>query len=242
MVFCVINDGGDSGYCIVEQLLQLGHEVLLIERNPELPLTLKNQSKENLQVSIFDFYQTELIEKAIKDILVSGKKLNGMVYAGGVGGVRPLAMNTTQFIHQMMNANLYAFLEFVRVLTKKARFENGGSIVAISSVSSVKGLKSKITYSASKAALDASVRGLAVELADRKIRVNSIRKGWVEADLKHDFIQDNMALSNQDDQARQLLGTIGTNDLANLVCFLLSDQSKFMSGTNVLLDGTYTIS
>jgi NAD(P)-dependent dehydrogenase (short-subunit alcohol dehydrogenase family) len=242
MVFCVINDGGDSGYCIVKQLLQLGHEVLLLEKNPELPLSLKNQSKDNLQVVIFDFYQTELIEKTIKDVLASDKKLNGLVYAAGIGGVRPLALNTTQFIHQMMNANLYTFLEFVRVLTKKARFENGGSIVAISSVSSVKGLKSKITYSASKAALDASVRGLAVELADRKIRVNSIRKGWVEADLKHDFIQDNMVLSNQDDQARQLLGTIGTDDLANLVCFLLSDQSKFMSGTNVLLDGTYTIS
>lgn len=242
MIFCVINDGGDSGYCIVEQLLQLGHEVLLLERNPELPLNLQNQSQENLQVIQFDFYQTELIENTLKEILASGKKLNGLVYAAGMGGVRPLAMNTTQFIHKLMNANLYTFLEFVRVLTKKALFENGGSIVAISSVSSVKGLKSKITYSASKAALDASVRGLAVELADRKIRVNSIRKGWIEADLKHDFIQDNMALSNQDDQARQLLGTIATTDLANLVCFLLSDQSKFISGTNVLLDGTYTIS
>jgi NAD(P)-dependent dehydrogenase (short-subunit alcohol dehydrogenase family) len=242
MIFCVINDGGDSGYCIVEQLLQLGHEVLLLERNPELPLNLQNESQENLQVVLFDFYQTELIENMSKEILASGKKLNGLIYAAGMGGVRPLAMNTTQFIHKLMNANLYTFLEFVRVLTKKALFENGGSIVAISSVSSIKGLKSKITYSASKAALDASVRGLAVELADRKIRVNSVRKGWVEADLKHDFIQDNMALSNQDDQARQLLGTIGTNDLANLVCFLLSDQSKFISGTNVLLDGTYTIS
>lgn len=242
MVFCVINDGGDSGYCIVDQLLQLEYEVLLFERNPELPLSLKNYSQENLKVFIFDFYQTEFIEKTIKDVLASDKKLNGLIYAAGIGGVRPLAMNTTPFIHQMMNANLYTFLEFVRVLTKKARFENGGSIVAISSVSSVKGLKSKITYSASKAALDASVRGLAVELADRKIRVNSIRKGWVEADLKHNFIQDNMALSSQDDQARQLLGTIGTKDLANLVCFLLSDQSRFMSGSNVLLDGTYTIS
>ena len=71
MVFCVINDGGDSGYCIVEQILQLGYEVLLLERNPELPLRLINHAKENLQVITFDFYQTELIEKTIKHLFHS---------------------------------------------------------------------------------------------------------------------------------------------------------------------------
>jgi NAD(P)-dependent dehydrogenase (short-subunit alcohol dehydrogenase family) len=242
MIFCVINDGGDSGYCIVEQLLLLKHEVILIDRKEQLPDSLINLKNNNLSFYSFDFYQTQLIESELKQILSIGKKINGFVYSAGIGGVRPLALNTTGFVSEMMNANLYAFLEFSRLISKKTRFENGGSIVAISSVSSVKGLKSKIAYSASKAALDAAVRGMAAELADRKIRVNSIRKGWVEADLKHDFIQDNIALSAQDDHARQLLGTIGTADLAKLVCFLLSDDSKFISGTNVLLDGAYTIS
>lgn len=241
-MYCIINDGGDSGYCIVEQLLQLNHEVILIDRNELLPDSLIKLNNSNLSFYSFDFYQTQLIESELKMILSPGQKLNGFVYSAGIGGVRPLALTTTGFVSEMMNANLYAFLEFSRLISKKTRFENGGSIVAISSVSSVKGLKSKIAYSASKAALDAAVRGMSAELADRKIRVNSIRKGWVEADLKHDFIQDNIALSTQDDLAKQLLGTIGTADLAKLVCFLLSDDSKFISGTNVLLDGAYTIS
>lgn len=241
-MYCIVNDGGDSGYCIVEQLLLLNHEVILIDRNELLPDSLVKLDNKNLSFYSFDFYQTQLIESELKMILSAGQKLNGFVYSAGIGGVRPLALTTTGFVSEMMNANLYAFLEFSRLISKKTRFETGGSIVAISSVSSIKGLKSKIAYSASKAALDAAVRGMAAELADRKIRVNSIRKGWVEADLKHDFIQDNIALSAQDDHARQLLGTIGTADLAKLVCFLLSDDSKFISGTNVLLDGAYTIS
>lgn len=241
-MYCIINDGGEAGYSIVEQLLCLNHDVLLIDRNPILPANILEIKTGVLDFISFDFYQTELIELEIKNNLVLSKKITGIVYSAGIGGVRPLGLMNTSFVHKMMNANLYAFLEFSRVLTKKTRFENGGSIVAISSVSSIKGLKSKIAYSASKAALDASVRGMAAELAERKIRVNSIRKGWVEADLKHDFIQDNIALSTNDDHSKQLLGTIGTSDLAKLVCFLLSDDSKFISGTNVLLDGAYSIS
>jgi len=242
MMYCIINDGGDTGYCIVEQLVQLNHEVILIDRKDQLPDSLLKMKSNRFSFYSFDFYQTHLIESELKNILLPGKKINGFVYSAGIGGVRPLALTTTTFVSEMMNANLYAFLEFARLLSKKTRLEIGGSIVAISSVSSIKGLKSKIAYSASKAALDAAIRGMAAELAERKIRVNSIRKGWVEADLKHDFIQDNIALSAQDDHARQLLGTIGTADLAKLVCFLLSDESRFISGTNVLLDGAYTIS
>lgn len=241
-MYCIINDGGEAGYSIVEELLCLNHDVLLFDRNSILPANLLEIKTGVLDFISFDFYQTELIELEIKNNLVLSKKITGLVYSAGIGGVRPLGLMNTSFVHQMMNANLYSFLEFTRVLTKKTRFENGGSIVAISSVSSIKGLKSKIAYSASKAALDAAVRGMAAELAERKIRVNSIRKGWVEADLKHDFIQDNIALSKNDDHSKQLLGTIGTRDLAKLVCFLLSDDSKFISGTNVLLDGAYSIS
>jgi NAD(P)-dependent dehydrogenase (short-subunit alcohol dehydrogenase family) len=241
-MYCIINDGGAVGYSIVEQLLQLNHEVILIDRNDFLPDLLIKLNNSSLYFYSFDFYQTQLIESELKMILPFGKKLNGFVYAAGIGGVRPLALTNTNFVHEMMNANLYAFLEFAKLLSKKSRFEIGGSIVAISSVSSIKGLKSKIAYSASKAALDAAIRGMAAELAERKIRVNSIRKGWVEADLKHDFIQDNIDLSTQDDLGKQLLGTIRTTDLAKLVCFLLSDDSRFISGTNVLLDGAYTLS
>jgi len=236
----VVNDGGASGIEIVKQLLLRKHDVVLIEREP---FNDENLLKEgSLKTYVVDFYKTENIAEEIKKILADGIKLKGFVYAAGIGGVRPLGLTTTPFLHQMMNANLYAFVEFVRCVCKKIYFESEGSVVAISSVSSTKGLKSKIAYSASKAALDGAIRGMAAELADRKIRVNSIQKGWVRADMQHGFIQDNMALSEQDDLKKQLLGVIETEDLAKLVCYLLSDDAKFITGTNMVLDGGYTIS
>lgn len=238
----VINDGGVTGYEIVKLLLQQNKQVVLVERNQNLDLMniLSNQEQQNLTIHYIDFYQTENIEPLVKNLIIN-QKFNGLVYAAGIGGVRPLGLTTTAFLHDMMNANVYAFVEWVRCVCKKNRFESGGSVVAISSVSSTKGLKSKIAYSASKAALDAAIRGMAVELADRLIRVNSIQKGWVRADMQHSFIQDNMALNENSDLSKQILGVIENEDLAKSVLFLLSDDSKFMTGTNMVLDGGYTL-
>ena len=111
----------------------------------------------------------------------------------------------------------------------------------MSSVSSIRGLKSKVAYCASKAALDAAVRAIAAELGERKIRVNSILKGWVEADMKQGFIQDNMSLSENDDFKKQILGVVSSDDIANSIVFLLSDASKSITGTALLVDGGYTL-
>ncbi len=236
----VINDGNDTGFSIVNQLINQNYHVVLIERQlPKSDVAFNGIG--TVEFFIFDFYNTELIEPEIKKLPPEIFPVSGLVYAAGIGGVRPLSLTNTVFLHQMMNANLYAFVEFARCICKKKRFKDGGSVVALSSVSSTKGLKSKIAYSASKAALDASIRGLAAELADRKIRVNSIQKGWVRADMKHSFIQDNMALSEADDLAKQPLGVIESEELAHMVVYLLSPESRSITGTNLVLDGGYTL-
>ena len=239
---CVLiaNDGSETGYAIVKVLVDTGYEVFLVDRQPE---EVKKKIEEGTGVHLlgFDFYDTSLIGEEVTKLTQNGLTFSGFVYAAGIGGVRPLGLTTTAFAHQMMNANLYAFLEFARCVCKKQRFADGGSVVAISSVSSTRGLKSKIAYSASKAALDAAVRGLASELADRKIRVNSIQKGWVRADMNHGFIQDNMALSEENDLAKQPLGVIESEELAAMVAFLLSPESRSVTGTQVVLDGGYTL-
>jgi NAD(P)-dependent dehydrogenase (short-subunit alcohol dehydrogenase family) len=141
----------------------------------------------------------------------------------------------------MFERNVFAFLEIIRHLLKKRLINEGASILALSSVSSIKGLKSKSVYSASKAALDAAIRGIAAELSSKKIRVNSIQKGWVSSDMNLGFIKSNTAISESDDFSRQLLGAIEPEELANLVTFLLSDAVKTLTGQAIVLDGGYTL-
>lgn len=168
-------------------------------------------------------------------------QFSGIVYAEGIGGVRPAKLNNLDFIQEMFTANVFQFLELVRHCLKQKRLKAGASILTLSSVSSIKGLKSKSVYSASKAALDAAVRGIAAELAPQGIRVNSILKGWVDADMSLDFIESNMKLSSGSDFDRQVLGAISVEEIANLVEFMLSDKIRTITGTNLLIDGGYTL-
>lgn len=228
--------GGDSAItaCIVQAIGRLGAAVVFI--SSEETELLPSQSLTLVVHDFYDFNNTQ----ALDDLLFQNK-WDGIVYAGGKGGVRPLKLNNADFVQDMFHANVFTFFEWIRLLTKKRFLNEGASIVALSSVSSIKGLKSKSVYSASKAALDAAVRGMAAELADKKIRVNSIQKGWVSSDMKLDFIQSSQALSESNDFEKQVLGAVAPEELANLVVFLLSDQVKTLTGTNLLLDGGYTL-
>lgn len=241
-LFLIIGAASETGKAICQKLLEDGRSVIATDLNDgrlteAFPTTLPS----NLKVIPWNIYDTSGIEGWVKEQVKTYGTFFGMVYCAGIGGVRPVSLTTTSFVGEMMHANFFTFLEFVRVLSKRGNLESGGSIVAISSVSSIRGLKSKTAYAASKAALDAAVRCLASELADKKIRVNSILKGWVSSDMKSDFIQNNMHLNKDNDFGKQLLGIIEPEELAEAVSFLMSDGAKSITGTALLIDGGYSL-
>ena len=134
----------------------------------------------------------------------------------------------------------FAFIDLLRDLMKRKAFAKNASIVVMSSISSIRAMKAKMVFSAAKAALDASVRSLALELAPKGIRINSIQKGAVDVDFEKDHIQAVSAL-NDDMTGRQVLGLTAASEVANLVAFLLSDATKTMTGTSIVIDGGYTL-
>jgi NAD(P)-dependent dehydrogenase (short-subunit alcohol dehydrogenase family) len=223
------------GNVLQKHLLSLGASILFLGDISE------GDSSDNLLNIQCDLTDIENLEEVLKPVINEFKPIDGFVFAGGIGGVRPLSLTKPVFMTEMMRANLLSFVELCRLLTKKGVMSSGGSIVALSSVSSTQGLKSKIAYSASKAALDGAMRSMAAELADKKIRVNSIQKGWVTSDMQLDFIQNNRSLSGEDDFNKQLLGAIDPEEIAHTVAFLLSDATKTITGTSIVLDGGYTL-
>ena len=229
----VLGANSDISLKIVESLPLSGADVTFV-CSKEMDNIKSIKEQYHIDFNDFTLFNT-FVNEHLKD------PFDGIVYAGGKGGVRTLKLNSAEFVHSMFHENVFTFFELVRLLLKKRLIREGASIVALSSVSSIKGLKSKSVYSASKAALDAAVRGMAAELADKKIRVNSIQKGWVSSDMNLDFIQSNMALNRENDLDKQLLGPIEPIEVANLTAFLLSDLVKSITGTAILLDGGYTL-
>ena len=136
---------------------------------------------------------------------------------------------------KVMDINFYSFVELVKQFSKKGRFNDGGSIVVMSSISSIKGYKAKTEYCVSKAAVDAFVRCAALELADRKIRINSVMPAEVLTPLAMKAREINSTLGVTDIKAP--LGPTDPNEVANLIAFLLSDATSTITGTSILIDG-----
>ncbi|QOJ30176.1 MAG: SDR family oxidoreductase [Ignavibacteriales bacterium] len=238
----LVGGSGSTESSIAKKLLSLKAQVLLLNNSDS-----QDGSNYVLRTEIAadfaecDFKNNSEFESVIKNISEKHGPLHGVVYCYGIGGVRPVQLTKQKFVEDMFIANVFAFIELLRIISKKNILMEGASIVALSSVSSIRGLKSKIAYSASKAALDAAVRSAAAEFGVRSIRVNSIQKGWVSTDMQQDFIQNNMALSGDSDFSKQILGVIEPEDIANAVAFLLSNGSRMITGTALVLDGGYTI-
>jgi NAD(P)-dependent dehydrogenase (short-subunit alcohol dehydrogenase family) len=238
----VLGSRNETGEAIVRACLDFGATV--VDIGPETGKRENDRSgdaggRRSIAVEYDDF---DLLAGVIREETEKhGSRFDGVVFCAGTGGVRPLSSTQPDFAARMMHANALLFIEFIRLLIKHKALNPGAGIVALSSVSASKGLKAKAAYSASKAALEGAVRSMAAELADRQIRVNAVRKGWVTSDMKLDFIRDNMALGGNEDLQRQVLGPIEPVELAYSVVFLLSDASRKITGVCLPVDGGYSL-
>lgn len=221
------------------QLSKLGAKLAIIARNEDnLKKTLA--LLEGLGHAYYSFDLTEInsIESLINTIVSEQGAFSGFVHCAGIGKARPLSLLKSNDMLDIMSINLFSFIELTRCITKKKSFTQGGSIVGISSISSIKGYKSKIGYNASKASMDSAIRCMALELSNKKIRVNSVMPGWVATEMFDRYL-DRSANSIEENENinRQILGLIDPLEVANVVAFLLSDATKTITGTSILIDG-----
>ena len=114
--------------------------------------------------------------------------------------------------------------------------QRSGAIVNISSVSGEKGGRGQTNYAASKGAVNALTRALAVELAPRKIRVNAVAPGVIETEMSRD-VRD---LAGDQTLERILLKRYGNPaEVAHVVCFLASRYAEYINGQIIHVDGGF---
>ncbi len=171
----------------------------------------------------------------------AGTAVHGLIHSAGAELTKPFSLTVPEDYRQLLEVNLIAGLELCRFASKRKHTPEGGaSYVFVSSVMAVVGSSGKIAYCASKSALTSAVRALALELAAKKIRVNAVQPGCIETPLLDRIFS---AISEEEISqvsAMHPLGLGSPESVANLCCFLLSDLSNWITGTNIPVDGGYS--
>ena len=163
--------------------------------------------------------------------------LDVFVHNAATGVIRPALETEDKHWDWTLNANARALLGLTRVAAPS--MQPGSSIVAISSLGSVRVLENYSLVGTSKAALEALVRYLAVELAPRGIRVNAVSAGVVETDaLDHFPNREEMLASGRRNPAGRI---VTPADVAGVVSFLCSEDAEMIRGQTIVIDGGWSL-
>lgn len=223
-------------------LSNLGAKIILIARREDKLKEVLGELQGDGHVSYAgDLSKTESIEALIKKIISDQGKVDGLVYAAGVNTSMPLNAFKPEKVQEVFNVNFFGFVEIVRQLCRRGRFNEGMRIVGISSVASIRGDKAHLAYSGSKAAMNAAVRCIAKEVADKGICINTVAPAMTKTEMYSEYVKGcEDSGSNDELLKRQYLGLAETEDIANAIAFLLSPAARFITGLTLPIDGGLT--
>lgn len=177
--------------------------------------------------------------KAIFDSLVQdGHKIDGLVHCAGMARILPLDALNRKYMDESMAVNLYSFVEMTKLLSKK-KYHDKANIVAVSSIAVQYPQKCQGLYAATKAAMNVMVQALAMELAGKNIRINTVMPSSTNTPMLKEAFELLSEEEIKEKTERQILGIEEPEDIANIILFLLSDASQMITGRYVYADGGY---
>lgn len=188
----------------------------------------------------YDLSDTEGIEKNLsKFINDNNLVIKGLIHSAGIIKYLPVKSFKTSDFELLYKINVISAAMLVKTLSSKKHNSSAlNNIVFVSSNISNFGAKAHALYSASKAALDGLMRSLAIELAP-KIRVNSVLPGAIKTAMTTDVFNNPILVDKMISQYP--LGLGNTDDIASTIKFLLSDDSRWITGQQIIVDGGRTI-
>ena len=232
--YIIIGATSGIGRACAKKLSGKDNTLIVVGRNKEKLDWLKNNLGGTVipvQYDLSDLYQVKEIYSVCQ---TSSIKLDGMVYSAGVDGTWPVKVNPIDKMRTMMEINCFAFAELAKLFYSSRISNKGASIVAISSIASLTMEPGMMSYSASKAALNAVVKTMAKEFIRRKIRVNAVLPAGVStpmAEMKDELLAEVQEVYKGNTEKNVLgLGMIPPEQVAEQVAFLLSDYAAFKTG------------
>jgi len=235
----VVITGGSAGIGLAtaKTFINKGANVLITGRNSDslnaASLKINSQKLKTLASDISKMADIVTLEKEVSE---SGNKIDTLVLNAGIAKQYSIEETTEEVFDDLFNINVKGLFFTLQKLIP--HLAEGASVILISSGVSVSGYAQMGAYAATKSAVDAIARTAATELADRKIRVNTVAPGLTDTPMNQQTPEN---IKNAIAAAVPLKRIGEAEEIANAIVFLASKEASYISGSYLSVDGGVTI-
>jgi meso-butanediol dehydrogenase / (S,S)-butanediol dehydrogenase / diacetyl reductase len=238
-VILVTGAGSGIGRAITHRLTEDGCQVLAADIDLDAAQTTADGAARRVQPARIDVADEESVEALVSAAAAAGA-VGGLVNAAGVGSTTSAPDTPLETWERVMAVNARGTFLCCKHVIPHLRTRGSGAIVNIASIAGLVGLRNRAAYCASKGAVIALTRALALDHVGEGIRVNAVCPGTIDTPWVRRLIDD-AGESLGDLRARQPMGRLGTAaEVAGAVAWLLSADAAFSTGTALVLDGGLT--
>ena len=237
---CAIITGSSRGIGkeIAINLAKNGCNIYLISRSIDDLEIVKNEILSNYNVKVnaisLDISSFEDVNKAFESIISKESSIDILINNAGITRDNLIMRMSSEDWKKVIDINLNGYFNCSKSIIKQMIKQKNGKIINISSIIGQKGNSGQSNYAASKAGIIGLTKSLAKEVGSRNINVNAIAPGYIETDMT-DSLNDQSKQGFLNSIPLKRFGK--TEEVANLVCFLCSNLSNYITGQVINIDG-----